>query len=324
VVSGQLISDIVSINGFTPVNQSFLALNTVPPSFNRVGIDGVLGLPPRPNSSFPNVTNPNFFWQLYSTGQIPSPMFSLLLQSQSGEGKGGEITLGGIDDAAYTGAINYVGINTTVIEVRKVNEWIVNSPGVAVNGVVFQDNPDSVTLVDTGTAYILGPTKNTTQALYASISPKFRLIDNNGAYGVECDVMKSLEAELTFTLADSQGNKVNLTLSKDAFNLGEYPGQKGICQGVVLPPFEDPNVPVPFWVIGSPLIKAYYSVWDGAKQRIGFASIKSTGTTTGPTTSATTTAPKTTSSPNSGGNIYRAGPLLLILVAAGASFMAVI
>ncbi|CAJ2512165.1 Uu.00g051800.m01.CDS01 [Anthostomella pinea] len=66
---------------------------------------------------------------------------------------------------------------------------------------------------------------------------------------------------------------MNVTLPAGSFNLGEYPGQLGICQAV----FNSPgNMDAgSLWIIGSPLLKAYYTVWDGLNHKIGWATLKS-------------------------------------------------
>lgn len=68
---------------------------------------------------------------------------------------------------------------------------------------------------------------------------------------------------------------MNVTMPKQNFNLGEYPGQPGICQGPFVNSVEPSYLPTGegLWLIGSPLLKAYYTVWDGLNFRIGWAQL---------------------------------------------------
>ncbi len=142
--------------------------------------------------------------------------------------------------------------------------------------------------------------------IYAAVSPKIRQIDARGAWGAECDVMKTLAPSLTFTLADATGASLDVTVDPGSFNVGPYPGQPGICQAVVLHPFPPTNLSAPFWTLGSPLIKQYYTVWDAGNLQVGFANVtKSTAATPAPSTGPAP-GPGSSSSPKPSSGVRRA------------------
>ena len=274
--SGIVVTDTVTIGGRTVPKQAFLLQDTVAVAFNQMPIDGVLGMPPfsRSNLVAPgdNSVKPAF-WELSAAGQLPNPVFSFLFNSgRSEDGQGGELLLGGIDESKHDGPITYVGLNETVT--RIFGEWLVMTPEVSVNGKAILQDPLSISLLDTGTAYILAPDEATARKLYAAVSPDIRQIDPNGAWGAPCDVMQKLQPNLTFVVSDDKGAKFTLHIDTKSFNVGEYPGQKGTCQAVVLHPVPPVNVGVPFWTIGSPALKSYYTIWDGNNMKIGFANPK--------------------------------------------------
>lgn len=101
-------------------------------------------------------------------------------------------------------------------------------------------------------------------------------IDPSGAWGAPCAVLDAVAPKrLTFSINNGTGSYFNLTLTHNFFNLGEYPGQPGICQAV----FSHPVIPIadplgegrPVWILGSPILKEYYTVWDGLNLKVGFA-----------------------------------------------------
>ncbi|EON96397.1 putative acid protease protein [Phaeoacremonium minimum UCRPA7] len=117
------------------------------------------------------------------------------------------------------------------------------------------------------------PDYNTTRDLYAQIDDRFVQIDPLGAWGAPCRKMDTIAKDITITFGPSSGTRLNVTIPKRFFNLGPYPGKPGFCQAV----FSNPLEPVinddgrGVWVIGSPLLKNYYTAWNGLDLKIGFA-----------------------------------------------------
>ncbi|KAF0324544.1 hypothetical protein GQ607_008248 [Colletotrichum asianum] len=315
--SGTVVTDAVTLAGHTVPNQTFLLCDTYADAFNEMPIDGIFGMGPPGFSHFSEVvTNASFstwFWTLAAQGEVPEPRFSIFLNSDVNGASAplGEITLGGVNAARYTGDIKYIDFNMTVSAAGM--GWFIDQPSFFVDGKTVTNSsangaafPGGVSLVDTGTAFLQAPDYQTAKDIYAAISPEITQIDPLGAWGAPCDVVEKLDPELTFTLGFG-AQAVNVTVPRGEFNLGEYPGQNGTCQTLFLNPVTPISDSVPIWVLGGPLLKGYYTVWDGAEPealKFGVAELRANATTGGNGTGA---SPSATPTAVSGGNLV--GPV---------------
>ncbi|KAJ4217478.1 hypothetical protein NW759_008784 [Fusarium solani] len=296
-MQGRIVTDVVTIGDAIAENQTFFLSNEYPKELgeNPLGpnIDGIFGLGPPGASVFNHEFNKTFtttFWNLLKSGQLP-PVFSLFLNSGR-DSASGEATLGGIDSSKYEGELTKVPFNATVTAL--VGEWFIDNPTFYIdkksvkNSATGKSFTQAVSLLDTGTAFIMAPDHQTAKDMYAAISPEIKLLDKLGVWGAPCDVMEKLKPELTFTVGS--GDKlVNLTMPADAFNLGEHPDHPGKCQGVILHSPEPISELATVWVIGSPVLKGYYTVWDGQKLELGVGTLKeSTGNATETSSPAST------------------------------------
>jgi hypothetical protein len=254
-------------------------------------MDGILGLGISPQASADNSTTPSF-WSWYNRGLLLEPVFSLDLIP--GSERGAVLTLGGIDHSRYTGEIAYLNLDqqTTSESQRYIVDLttlFVDDKEVMVTGNYSRSSNSSasgcqapapfkpgVAALDSGTAFLQAPDKQTAAEIYAQIAPEITEIDPFGAWGAPCAVLDAVAPKiLTFSINNGTGSHFNLTLTRNFFNLGEYPGQPGICQAV----FNHPVIPIadplgerrPVWILGSPLLKEYYTVWDGLNLKVGFA-----------------------------------------------------
>jgi hypothetical protein len=234
-------------------------------------IDGILGIS-LPNNSFIGADVP-FYWNLYYKGKLPSPVFSFYMNP--GKALGGELTLGGIDSSRYEGNITYIALNKGLSTSN--SQYMLDQLAVYINDAIFRSSstgaayPAGVAILDSGTAFIQAPDASTVKTLYSQISSQIRQIDPAGAWGAPCSILDSVAPQLTFTVG-SGNQKLNLTIPKSYFNLGEYPGQPGTCQALFNTPMEPASVgSKPTWIIGSPVLKAYYTIWDAVNLKIGFA-----------------------------------------------------
>lgn len=300
---GSVVTDTVTLNGLSVSNQTFLLCDQYTPALNELAIDGIFGLGPPNSSKFSNEINDTFstwFWNVVEQGALPEPVFSLFLNSRDSILEG-ELTLGGTDSSRYTGDIKKIDLNMTVTTLA--GEWFVDSPNFYINGKSVHNSisgasfPLSQSLIDSGTAFIQTPDYQTAKDIYAAISPDISQIDELGAWGASCDIIESLQPELIFTLGTGS-QALNLTVPSEAFNLGEYSGQPGICQAVVLNPVQPISKDATLWVLGSPLLKAYYTVWDGGNMQFGVADLP-----TATKNENTTGSPSATTKPNSGSSV---------------------
>ncbi|KAK8063025.1 hypothetical protein PG997_015122 [Apiospora hydei] len=273
-------ADTVDFVGLQVQNQPLLLCDSYAPTLNDMPIDGILGMAP------PNDTSvKSLYWNLYDSGIFQVPEFGLYLaQGTSGAA---EMSLGGLDADMYKGNLQYTRLSDDAS--GKPSGWVVDQQSVSVGsgsrkksvlplGQSQQQQgkrdggPPAWAVLDTGTAFIQGPDKDTVAKFYAQISSDIRMIDPAGAWGADCGTLDRVATAITFTLGP-QSVAITLIVPKEEFNMGEYPGQNGTCQAVVsspgVPGFSDGSSPI--WILGSPLLKQYYTSWDGINNVVGWA-----------------------------------------------------
>lgn len=255
-VSGTWRTDTVTIGNVTVPKQQFLLCDQYPDFFAGAAFDGIIGFSPKGSSSAPS--GKPWFWNAFGAGKFGSAAISLHMPAD--QLTGGELTLGGTNPARYTGDIHY-------IDTYKSNSWIAPMPQVYINGKAQNLNEKNA-LFDNGTPY-MSITKELAEKMYAAISPIPKQLNDFGDWGAPCDKIDEIAAEFTFTFG--AGNKmVNATIPKSAFNLGPHKDFPGICQTVL----STTNYGISEFMIGAPLLKQYYTVWDGDKYQLGFAQLK--------------------------------------------------
>lgn len=277
------------MQGFTASQFSLLLCYDEAPVLSSMpGIDGVLGLSLNGSGTFQ--------WALYEAGLVDSGIFGMYMPS--GQVTGGQLTLGGVDETKFEGDLTWVSLNQDLATDH--GQWVVDMETIFVNGKQLQvpdpsanssltnsvPYPQSlVQVLDTGTSFIMAPDKATAAALYAQISPQIFQIDTVGTWGCSCedmDIIVESAAELSFLLGYSnEGQQFNLTLPSSVFNLGPYPGNPELCQAAVNNWSDGVfyKDTVGLWTLGSPLIKNYYTAWDGLILRVGFAPLSSSENT---------------------------------------------
>ncbi|PYI01221.1 acid protease [Aspergillus sclerotiicarbonarius CBS 121057] len=280
VVNCTVNSDTVRLGGLTASDQWILLCTQFPSVFKDLPMDGIMGLGVAPRSSDDRIPT---FWSWYLSGQLAEPIFAFYFVP--GSVHHAELTLGEVDPSKFIGDIAYASLsqNVSILSEAYVLDFLglyINGQPVLTNGnyssgiVGGQPAPFAPGLValDTGTAFLQTPDKQSTEEIYRQISPYITQIDPAGAWGAPCPILDAVATDLTFTIG---GNGPPLTLPREFFNLGEYPGQPGICQAAFnnpTDPMEDPTGQGrAVWLVGSPLLKAYYTVWNGLDLKVGFA-----------------------------------------------------
>lgn len=282
-VSGTVVTDTVSVGGLSAYNQSFLLADVYGPALNYQPIDGIMGLGPANISGLGEMLGISallpFYWNLYQAGALASPVFSWFLRP--GRTSGAELTLGGTNPARYKGAIQYIDLEKGLSAGR--GKWVMQqSTTIYVGGTPIQvgrrnSNPPDLVVLDTGTPFLLAPDFTAARDLYAAISPNITLINPLGAWGAPCAELDDAAVDVTLTFGPAGGVQGNFTVFKRFLNLGPYPGLSGICQAAVSSLGEGEGEVVNVdtdqrvWAVGSPLLKAYYTVWDGIDLKVGFA-----------------------------------------------------
>lgn len=249
--------DTVTIGNVSVSSQEFLLCDSFGSFFAGAPFDGIMGFSTKGTSTAPS--RKPWFWTAYAAGKFSSPAVSLYLPAD--QLTGGEMTFGGTNPARYTGDIHYIDTYTST------GAWVAPMPGLSVNGKP-QNIKEKNALFDSGTAYMsIGDDMAT--SIYAGISPLIKKLNDLGDWGVDCDTIDQVAAEFTFTFG-SGSKTFNATIPKSAFNLGPHKDFPGMCQTVL----SSTNFGLTQFMIGAPLIKQYYTVWDGENNKLGFAQLK--------------------------------------------------
>jgi len=251
---GYLSEDRLNMGGVV-VNQTFAEILHEPGiTFVAAKFDGILGMA-FGRISVDHVPTP--FDNMVAQKKL-KPVFSFYLSRDPEAKEGGEITLGGIDESRYTGGITYT-------KVTKEGYWQFNVDKMDVDG----DNTTVIcpngckAIADTGTSLMAGPVKEVERLNYKLGGTPIV----SGQFVVDCYKVPTLPT-------------VNIYIEKRKFSLKgtdyvlqvDQAGQKMCILG-----FMGINIPEPMgplWILGDVFIGPYYTVFDAANKRVGFAVTK--------------------------------------------------
>jgi len=178
---------------------------------------------------------------LVASGKLPEPVFGFYI----GDNKAGELTLGGVNSAYYTGDFTYVPL-------KDKSYWEIAMDSMKLNDAVIDANTKSA-IVDSGTSLMAGPTD-----VVSAIAKELGATSILGKeYIIGCDK----EFSITYTIG---GQDYKLTNSE--VNIADGPlcimGMMGI---------DIPAPRGPLWILGDVFMRKYYTKFDVGQERIGFA-----------------------------------------------------
>ncbi|KAL1838027.1 hypothetical protein VTJ49DRAFT_3121 [Mycothermus thermophilus] len=279
-----VMTDTVSMAGRAASAAELLVCDTYSSGLREQDPDGIFGIgsvgdmvwdPFRPNETYYK----SIYWILVDSGQIPGPEFSFSFISDgrgrggNGKGKGkgkgsnghgsraGVLTLGGTDPSQYiAGTLRKIPVNWELSSSRQ--RWVVDVIGARIDGFTLTNSTDAVTLVDTGTATIITPDRNTTEELYARMSASIVPLDDRGSWGAPCDELDRAARDIVFTVGNATQH-ANVVVKKEYVNVGPFPGRLGYCQGVYTDPERVAREPIrgrPAWIFGTPWLRSYYTL----------------------------------------------------------------
>ncbi|MBZ3870172.1 Gastricsin [Sciurus carolinensis] len=241
--------DTLTVESIQVPNQEF-GLSEKEPGTNFVyaQFDGIMGLA-YPALSMGGATTA--LQGMLRVDALSSPIFSVYLSNQEGSEDGGAVIFGGVDDNLYTGEISWAPVTRELYWQIGIEEFYV---GEEASGWCSQG---CQAMVDTGTSLLTVPQQYLSYLLQA-IGAK------EGEYGqffVNCADVQNLP---TFTFVI---NGVQFPLQPSSYILNE----DGYCsvglESIDLS-LEDGQ---PFWILGDVFLRSYYSIFDMANNRVGFA-----------------------------------------------------
>ncbi|KAK0702564.1 aspartic peptidase domain-containing protein [Apiosordaria backusii] len=285
-------TDTVSISSppLEAFNQQFLVCDYYSSGLATQPADGIFGLGSLPTGLWPDKSRKTtvefetayWNWINSSASGDLSPEFGMFLGSPNPQ-----LTLGGSDTNLYrTSTLRSRTIFLDVQLSTMRSSWVSGLRSVKVNNQLLlssnESSPvfDDVALLDTGSAIILTPDFTTAANIYNILSPQIGPLDDLGSWGGPCSVLDNIAetAIISFTVGTKE-KAVEVDLVKGAFNLGVFDevARPGICQAVFVNPTEPAREPVRgrlAWVLGTPVLKGYYTVWDGKQMEVGFGELK--------------------------------------------------
>ncbi|XP_005187125.2 lysosomal aspartic protease [Musca domestica] len=240
-LTGYLLQDTVTVEGLTIQNQVFAGATNEPGNtFTDAPFDGILGM------GFANIAQDNVvppFYNMYSQGLVDANMFSFYLTRDGSSQNGGELILGGVDPNHYTGEFTYVPVSQE-------GYWQFEITSGIVNGVSICDQCQGI--ADTGTSLIAVP-DNQYENVQAAIGAVYD--EDYNAYLLDCSSIDSLPV-VTFTIGGTE-----FTVEGKDYVIQ----MDGMCSSA----FETAGAN--FWILGDIFIGKYYTVFDMANTRVGFA-----------------------------------------------------
>ncbi|TCD70341.1 hypothetical protein EIP91_003970 [Steccherinum ochraceum] len=245
---GVLAQDVVAAGPLSVKDQYFGAVSVESDDLNAEPNSGLIGLA---FGTIATSKKPTFFESLLASHQLEFPIFSVHLTRQHIEGS--EICFGCFDPRKTTGSISWVPLVSKTY-------WTVamDSISASPNKTI---HTDLMAAIDTGASLIHLP-NSVASDFYAMIPGAHDATADFGPgfYTFPCDA--PLEVALSF------GGKA-YTVHNDDLNIGTVSESSNDCLGGIVGLGE--GVPDNLAIIGDAFLKSWYSTFDYAGERVGFA-----------------------------------------------------
>ncbi|KAI9324948.1 aspartic peptidase domain-containing protein [Zopfochytrium polystomum] len=247
-------------------------VSTSETGFAGVG-DGLMGLAYASISNIASAGASNTNW--IDALKLSNNEFAFYLSNGADKDQG-EVTIGGTDPSKYTGSFSYIPLNSETYWQMSWSggKWAAGSSSGALDGSISNFIADTgTTLMILDTAAADGINKGIGASSYSS---------STGAYAISCS-KSTTGSPFTLTL---NGVKYSIPANVYVLDNGDGTCISGVTRGAA-----DAGV----GILGDIFLRQYYSVYDKANARVGFAqAVHPGGSTTPTTTSTTTTTAKTT------------------------------
>jgi len=175
-----------------------------------------------------------------------------------------EITFGGYDPRRVSGDMHWADVHKP-----ELGYWLLRIRSVTIGGEPLElcQQGDCTAIADTGTS-LLGVPKQAAQHIHWLLA---RDVENNPK---EMDCRQSPGPDIVIDLGD-----FNVTLKAEDYSrpaglrvITNATGEEQfICRAQLLPVDEGPALGDKAWILGEPVLRRYYTAYDWAQSRIGFA-----------------------------------------------------
>jgi hypothetical protein len=248
-VSGYESADTCSAGGLAIQNQIFAEVTDASglgAAFQMGKFDGILGL------AFPILSVnkvPTVFQNMVSQGLVKEAQFAFYLGNA--ESDLGELTLGGTDPNHYTGSFTWVPLKAATY-------WEITLGEMNAGGVGYVPAGGQNAIVDSGTSILTGPA-DIVKSLATAIGGKEIIA---GEYLISCNTRKLPNFDFVIN-----GNTYTLTPEDYLIPDGN------VCLLGIMG-MDIPAPTGPLWILGDVFMRKYYTVFDVANTRVGFALAK--------------------------------------------------
>jgi hypothetical protein len=254
-VSGVYSADTISIGGTEIPGYTFAEVDNVKglgPAYSVGHFDGICGMG-LDDISVDHVETP--LRALVNSGKLDEPVFAFYLGSG---GADGELTIGGVNSAHYTGDFHYVPVVDMIPGTT--GYWEIVLDDVTVNGNSISAAKRGV--VDSGTSLMVVPS-NEIKAIAKAVGAKQLSIipPLNREYKIDCD-------------ADAPDIDFQIDGQTYALTKADYTLDQGSGQCLFAFMGQDIPAPVgPLIIMGDVFMRAHYCKFDVGQKRVGFAQI---------------------------------------------------
>merc|ERR1711865_318482 len=251
-VSGYYSKDTIHLGDIDVTDYTFAEVDNTKglgPAWAAGHFDGICGMG-WDDISVDHVTTP--LRALVNSKKLAANQFAFYLGSG---GAKGELVLGGVDSAHYTGDFSYVPVIATAA--NKFGYWALKMDDAQISGKSITSVRKAI--VDSGTSLMAVPTSDI-KSIAAAVGAKAVPLSGGKEYTVDCD---AAGPDIEFII----GGKT-YTLKKEDYVINE--------QGQCLLGFTGLDVPAPagpLYILGDVFMRRYYVKFDVDNKQLGFAQI---------------------------------------------------
>ncbi|XP_009325660.1 PREDICTED: gastricsin-like [Pygoscelis adeliae] len=240
--------DTVTIQNIVIRNQEFgLSLDEPSRPFYYLEFDGILGM------AYPGVGIGGYntlMQNMLQQSQLAEPIFSFYYSRNPTYSYGGEVILGGVDPQLYSGEVLWAPVVQELYWKIGIEEFTI---GLSATGWCSQGCHG---IVDTGTFLLTVPGQFMSAFLQA-----LGVEESDYGFVVNCSNVPSMPT-LYFAISGAQ-----LPLPPSVYVLNN----DGVCTIGVESTYVPSASGQPLWILGNLFLRQYYSIFDLANNRVGFA-----------------------------------------------------